>query len=325
MKDFINKLILFSIWPFLFLLSIDIYLRNLNSSYSEKYNGLIKLRKNIEVIFLGNSHANYAINPSSFINYDVYNLADVNQQIYFDKRLTIKSLNSDFPKLKYVFISVDYHSLFTSSQGSRNIWSYYGNGIKYKDQNYTKANLSWFIWGFSPKVVLSILVKDVVSRLKYNESLIAFDLEKGLNSKDRFFNGFLGFEGSDSISFNNLNYKNRAATYKEDIIKSERVEVINDLNDFILFLKNKNIEPILFSSPTFRDYNKYLDQKQVERNLKDILRICKKNNIEYWRYDDDIQFSKEDFYNEDHLNKKGASKFSSILNNRLMIFDNSKR
>lgn len=321
MKDFIKKLILFLTLPFFFLLSFDLYLRNLNSSYSVKYDELMKFRKDIEVLFLGNSHANYAINPSCFRNYNVYNLANVCQQIYFDKRLTIKSIKSGMPKLKYVFISIDYHSLFTSSQGGRNIWSYYANGIKYKNQNYTKENLSPFIWGYTPQVAISLLKKDIIRRIKYDNSVIDFDVEEGINIKDHLCNGFIGFEGSDNTSFNDLNYKIKAGTFKEDTIKSERLEVIIDLNNFILFLKNKNIEPILFSSPTYRDYNKYLNGKQVERNLEDIHSICKKNDIQYWRFDEDIRFSKEDFYNQDHLNKKGASKFSIILNDRLRTLD----
>jgi len=281
----------------------------------------MNIKKEIQVLFLGNSHANYAINPSCFKNFKVYNLANVSQQIYFDKRLTIQSIKSGMPQLKYVFISVDYHSLFTSTQGVRNIWSYYANGIKYKDQDYTKANISPFIWGYTPKVAFSLLKKDIIKRIKYDNSVIDFDVEDGVNIKDHLCNGFLGFEGFDNTSFNDVNYKIRAETFKEDTSNSERLEVISDLNSFILFLKSKNIEPILFSSPTYRDYNKYLNGKQVGRNLADIHSICKKNDIQYWRFDDDIRFSKEDFYNQDHLNKKGASKFSIFLDDCLRTYD----
>jgi len=324
MKKFINNLILFLVLPFLFVLCFDLYLRNIDTSYTAKYDGLMNIKKEINVLFLGNSHTNYAISPSQFKDFNVYNLANVDQLIYFDKRLAIKAINDGVSNLKYVFISVDYHSLFLSSQGIRNAWSYYANGIRYKNQNYIKERIYPFIWGYTPKVSISLLTKDFLRRMLYGNSVIHFEVEKDINIKEQLCNGFIGFEGSDSLSFNSFKYKNRANQFREDTTKSERLEVIKDLNSFILFLKNKNIEPILFSSPTFNDYNEYLDKNQIARNLKDIDKICKQHNIKYWRFNEDIRFSKEDFHNQDHLNKKGALKFSVILNSKLKEYDKAR-
>jgi hypothetical protein len=324
MKKFLRNIIVFSIIPFIFVISIDFYLRNKNSLYSEKFNGLIKAKKQINVLFLGNSHANYGISPLHFKNYNVYNLANVSQLIYFDKRLTIKAINSGVSNLKYVFISVDYHSLFMSSMGKRNVWSYYSNGIKYKNQNYLKENISPFLWGYSPNVSLSLFIKDFKRIMIYNNAVINFDVENGVNIKDSIYNGFIGFEGTDNASFNISNYKRKAEGFHESTINSERIEVINDLNTFILFLKSKNIQPILFSSPTFKDYNKYLDKNQIKRNLENINLLCVRHNIKYWRFEEDKRFLKEDFYNPDHLNKNGAIKFSCILNNKLKAYNNER-
>ncbi|MGQ1909308.1 hypothetical protein ACT3CE_05925 [Marinifilum sp. RC60d5] len=287
-----------------------------------KYNGLLNAKDSIQVLFLGNSHANYSVNPCMLEDFIGYNIANVSQQIYFDKRLTIKAINEGVRNLKYVFISVDYHSLFTSSQGVRDIWSYYANGIKYKNKDYIKSTVSPFIWGYTPKVSLSLIKKRVLNTLKYrNDSIINFNVENGVNITDHLCGGFIGLEGLNNYSFNNLSYKKKASNFKENINKSERVEVIKDLNSFILFLKNKNIEPVLFSSPTYREYNKYLDKKQIKRNIEDIDNICQKYNIQYWRFNEDCRFLKKDFYNQDHLNKKGASKFSIILNKKLKMYD----
>ena len=324
MKKFINNLILFLVLPFLFILCFDFYLRNMDTSYSAKYDGLMNVKKEIDVLFLGNSHANYAISPSHFKDFNVYNLANVSQPIYFDKRLAIKAINGGVSNLKYVFISVDYHSLFTSSQGIRNVWSYYANGIRYKNQNYLKERISPFIWGYTPKVSISLLKKDFKRRMLYGNSVIHFEVEEGVNIKDQLCNGFIGFEGINSLSFNSVTYKDRENFFREDTIKSERLEVIKDLNSFILFLKNKDIEPIFFSSPTFNDYNEYLDKNQMIRNLADIHKICEQHNIKYWGFNEDIRFSKEDFYNQDHLNTKGASKFSVILNSKLKEYDKAR-
>ncbi len=45
--------------------------------------------------------------------------------------------------------------------------------------------------------------------------------------------------------------------------------VLSDLHQFIRFLKELNIRPILFSSPTYREYNRHLESAQTARNLHD--------------------------------------------------------
>ena len=323
MRKFIVRLIQFSFLPFLFVICFDLYLRNIDNLYDAKYDGLMKIKQEVEVLFLGNSHANYAVNPLYIKDYKAYNLASVNQKIYFDKRLTIKAIDDGVSNLKYVFISVDYHSLYSSSQGMRNVWSFYSNGIKYKEQDYTKEQISPFIWGYTPKVSISLLKKDIERRIRHGNDVIKYEVGKGVNIKDTLYNGFIGNEANNSLIFNHMDYKKRANGFKENIYngEEEREEIIEDLSSFISFLKNRNIEPILFSSPTYGEYNEYLDKEQVKQNLEDIHSICNEFNIQYWRFNEDITFKKEDFYDQDHLNKKGAAKFSIILNNRLRAYE----
>ena len=156
MKLFIKKILLFILPIIIFVISIDSYLRNINSLYQEKNITLKKNADKIEVLILGNSHANYGINPK-FFNLYAFNTANLGQSIYFDKEITIRNLDL-MKKLKYVLISLDYHSLYFSKQrGERNIWSYYGNGIKYPNENYFKANLSPLIFGYSPLISYSLI------------------------------------------------------------------------------------------------------------------------------------------------------------------------
>jgi len=112
MKKFIIKTIILSSLVFIIIAGFDIWLRNKNSSYKQKYNGLIEAKDSVQVLFLGNSHATYGIDPMQFDNFYAYNLANVNQSIYFDKRLTLKAIKNGVINLKFVFISIDYHSLY---------------------------------------------------------------------------------------------------------------------------------------------------------------------------------------------------------------------
>jgi len=318
MQNFLRRTITFLFIPFFLILIIDYFLRDINSLYKEKYSQLIENKDFIEVLILGNSHANYGVDPNGFNNKYAYNLANVSQQIYFDKRLTMQAINRGMDKLKYVFISVGHHSLFTSSQGVRNIWSYYANGIKYKETNYALAIISPFLWGYTPKVALSLIKKRIINKIKYGDTqIINFDVEVGVNVRDVINKGFISYEGTNDKDFNEKKYLSIARSYKEPDINSERKDIIRDLEDFIYKLKSNKITPILFSIPTYIEYNKHLDSSIINRNRLDIKKICNKYNIEYWDYSNDERFSKSEFYNPDHLNKKGAKQFGRMLSHRL--------
>ena len=323
MKKYIIKLVLISLIPILLVVAFDFWLRNQNSLYAEKYNGLIDKKDSVQVLILGNSHANYALDPSEFTHYFAYNLANVSQKIYFDKRLTLKAIENGISKLQYVFISIDYHSLHTSTQGIRNYWSYYANGIKYKNDKYLLSNVSPFLWGYTPKVSIAMFRKKIINRIKYyNTNTINFDVENGVKLTDSINRGFIGFTGTDPSNFNPSWYETRAKSFDEPL-HSEREEIIIDLEDFISKLIDQGIKPILISSPTYYEYNRYLNPSLLEKNENDIKLLCNKFELVYWNYMNDKQFQKRDFYNCDHLNKEGARKFSTILSNRLDKYSES--
>lgn len=316
MKKFIVKLIIFISIPLLMILSLDIFLRNQNSIYKEKYLGAIKVKDSIEVVILGNSHANYGVDPKVFDLF-AYNLANISQSIYFDKRITI-SLMPYLKHIKYVLISVDYHSLYFSSQPNRDIWSYYGHGIKYKNNNYLLADISPALFGYPPKISISLLKKKIMNNIKYGNHIIDFDVENGINLNDTIEKGFLSFEGINETQHTTGFYKNRIDKANNNIKTSnEKNEVLADLSDFLEILLAKNITPILYTTPTYREYNKYLDQSILNENIKDINAICRKYHIKYWNFMDSNIFEKNDFYNGDHLNKAGAFKFGKILNDSI--------
>ncbi len=316
MRRFIYKLSVFLAVPLLVILVMDLYLRNMNSYYLEKYDGAEKAADSIEVLIVGNSHACYAVDPQAFDLY-TYNIANVSQSIYFDKRITLSLINQ-LPQLKYVFISVDYHSLYFSSQKFRDFWSYYGNGIKYKDKSYFLANLSPTIFGYTPKVAISMIKKSIIQKYLYGDNGIDFSIEEGVNLNNSIEKGFVSFDGTNESMFNEKEYRNREEEFTSTVLSSkEKDEIINDLEGFIAFLIEKNITPILFTSPTYIEYNSFLSKAIIDENKADINKICRKYNIRYWDFSNSKRYNKQDFFNCDHLNKTGAHKFSKSLNDSI--------
>ena len=316
MRNFLTKAFLFIVFPLIFILASDIILRNQNSLYKEKYEGAKGAKDSIEVLILGTSQATYGIDPEAFDLY-AYNIANLAQSIYFDKRITL-SLLPDLPKLKYVFISIGYHSLAFSSQFNRDFWSYYGNGIKYEGTNYFFANLSPTLFGYTPKVSYSMHKKRIMNRLRYGKTTIDFEVQDDVDLFRPVVKGYIAFDGRDTTNFSPESFDFLSNAYTEIIEESEeKEEVIADLEDFIQKLKAEDITPILITIPTYTEFNKYLRTKYVDENIEVSKRLAKEHNIEFWNFYDSDKFDIEDFHDMDHLNREGALKFSAMLNDSI--------
>jgi len=324
MRSFIKKILFFILPLFVIVIMMDLYLVNMNSLHKEKANGLMEYANEIEILILGNSHATYGVDPSGFSTF-AYNIANVGQSIYFDKELTLQNLNK-LKNLKYVLISLDYHSLYFSRQrGKRNIWSYYGNGIKYPTDNYKKANISPFLFGYDPKVSFSLIKKNMIKKWKFRNQnyFIDYDVELGVSLTDTIIKGYISFLGTEQKKFNNENYIERIKGFDNLInYSTEKYLVQNEIGQLITTLQNKGVKPIFFSTPTFNEYNTFLDSSIINKNLTDSKNLCEKYDIEFWDYANNNNFVKEEFFNADHLNKKGGTKFSKMLDSRLKLFNN---
>lgn len=317
MKYFLYKILKFLFIPIIILLVFDFWLRNMNTIYKEKYNGILNVSDSVEVLILGNSHANYGVDPKGFTDY-TYNLANVNQSLYFDKRITL-SLLDELPRLKFVLISIDYHSLYFSDQGLRNIWSYYGNGVKYKDSDYLLADISPFLFGYTPKFAVSMLKKKIINNFKFKGAqVLDFDVEDGVDITKPLVQGFIAFDGVNESTFNIKLYSARVRAFNNVINNSnEHDEILVDLEDFIKRLKSRNITPVLFTTPTYREYNKLLDNKIIEKNREDVTHLCQKYGLIYIDEMNSPIFPKKYFNSCDHLNAKGAFKFGKIIEEKI--------
>ena len=316
MLKFLKKIALFLSFPLFIILFMDTSLRMQNSLFKEKYEGAKESQDSIEIVILGTSRATYGVNPEAFDLY-AYNLANLGQSLYFDKRITL-SLLPEMNNLKYAFISIDYHSLAFSSQHNGDFWSYYGNGIKYKDTDYTWANISPTLFGYTPKVAYAMIKNRFVNLWKHGSDIVDFEVHPSVDIYQPAVKGFVALEGRDSLNFNHEAYIVSSKWYTEVIDESdEKKEIVEDLEDFIEILLAEEVTPILFSPPTYIEYNSYLNQSHIEYNIQTSEHIAKKYGIKFWDFHDSKIFSIDDFHDMEHLNTKGALKFSNMLNDSI--------
>lgn len=310
MKKFIKYLIYFAL-PLIILVGFfEIYLRQIDTTYTEKEKGIIENQKKIELLILGNSRATLGIDPNQF-EVHAYNLANVAQTLYYDKRIALKHLDQ-LSNLKYVFITIDYSSFGYSRMGSREVWSYYGNGIEYKDEMafFTKH---FYLKGYSTSIALKLLKNDLSG--KY-DTIRALDLDNEHQLDQPIKNGFFSYKSTNENGMSAAHIFDRAGKGIDEGDSAEKKEIQTDLEDFIATLKAKNITPILIKMPCYEGYVKALNKKVVKRYESDFQNLAKKFNLEYWDYMN-LPMERNDFHDCDHLNVNGAAKFSKVLDLRL--------
>jgi hypothetical protein len=299
MKRFVYKFLLF-VLPLLLIFSfLEYSLRNIKSGYTTKRDGLISLGNDIEILIVGNSHAHYGIDPKYFTK-SAYNMAYVSQTFLYDKKLILKYLPL-LKNLKFVIISLDYFTLYAGFEETRDFFYYHYYDINLHNRSYFNQNLSYFFYVFSPAPAVKLLLN---------------------KSGDFFVNGDAfenGWQGLDSTNHTSLTEKagKIEAEHFDDVINSskEHSYICSEFESLIELLKEKNITPVIVSTPCYKYVTQYLDNKILKENLSLVNKLKEKYNLVYLNSLNDTSFKADDFYDCDHLNKFGSAKFSIQLNN----------
>lgn len=311
MKKFIKRFLLFALPLIFILLVFELFLRKMDTSYKVKREQIRSSGRDAEVLIVGNSHA-ARLDPREF-SLDAFNLAQVNQSLYFDRRITTKYLDQ-FKKLKYVLISVDFHSLYFSDEGDRNVWSYYGYGIDYKHSMPIPEKVS-YLAGYKTKFMLEFAKRYLTGKYRVIRGL---EVEEAADLSQPIVKGFVPYRDTSITSMMSEAYMNERAGYFNNMVHTshERSEILADLEGFIADLKARNISPVLITMPCYAPYRGLLDKNVLERNRTDILTLSEKYKIPYWDYFT-MPLSPDSYLNCDHLNGKGSLIVSDSLSRDL--------
>ncbi|HVW59436.1 MAG TPA: hypothetical protein VHC48_05360 [Puia sp.] len=318
MKKFVKRFLLFAFPLILILFAFELFLRKMDTSYKVKREQIGASGREAEVLIVGNSHA-ARLDPREF-TLDAFNLAQVNQSLYFDRRITTKYIDQ-FKKLKYVLISVDFHSLYFSDEGERNVWSYYGYGIDYKNSLPFTEKVS-YLAGYKTKFLMEFVRRYMTGRYKVIRGL---EVEEAADLSQPIVKGFVPYRDTSITSMMSDAYMNERAGYFNKMVHTsgERKEILTDLEGFIADLKARNINPVLITMPCYAPYRGLLDKNVLRQNKTDILTLSEKYKIPYWDYFT-MPLSRDCYLNCDHLNGKGSLIVSDSLSRDLERLKNGQ-
>lgn len=259
----------------------------------------------IEIANLGTSHAQYA-----FVYEELdavgFNFALPAQRLYYDKKIFEKYANK-FKKDSTLILPISYISLYLGYDNENfeefNKMYYQFLGIR----DIKNPNLEDYI----KYKALPILTAE--SNIKY-----IFIEEEPYEPKPIYKNHTISLE---EMKENGL----ETATRHIDFInegKGNKEEFMDIIDNIIQIAINKDINPVIVTTPFTRYYNDHFPQEFYDEFQDAINKLLEKYpDIKYLDYSHDPRFenSPEYFFDSSHLNLKGGKLFTKIIMDKLKL------
>jgi hypothetical protein len=293
MKKFLKFCILFISPIVIIIITSEILLRKIPNDYSYKKNFLDKNSNNIKMLFLGSSHTYFGINPE-YVKSNSFNAGNSSQSLDYDLEILMK-YEGKWDSLKYIVVPVDYFSLFGKLETSIESWRVkdYDNYCGIKTNNGIIDNIEIL----SNKLLVN---QNKIKRyyLKNVSGVTCSDLGWGMeyNSKNN----------------QDLMVSGKAAA-KRHLAKNNQYfdENVKVLKSIIKFAKANKSRVFFYTSPAYKTYVQNLDNDQLNNTVRTLRRMADSyNNVIYFNFINDNEFTKKDFYDADHLNEIGARKLT---------------
>lgn len=298
MRRFLVKLAIFLTPLLLMLFLIEYRLRRIPNYDIVKRNYLERSINDVEVFVLGSSHAYCAINPR-LLGSHAFSIAYYNQDTYYDTRIMLKYLPRA-GKAKLVIVPISYFTFERMLEYNVADWriSYYYRfwDIPYETRKFRFEDYSLIaLYGFEQTRVF---------------------LLKGFEEKVDETGGYAALQKQNTRAILNprptLDLQHR---YMQTKFIPRNVQYLSEMFDA---LKARDIKAVIVTTPCFHTYYENMKPETYQRMQDEIQALCQKYQLEYYNYLKDPRFPMDDFYDSDHLNARGAEKFSQILRDEVV-------
>ncbi|MGZ3873163.1 MAG: hypothetical protein ACXVJD_09615 [Mucilaginibacter sp.] len=294
MKRFIFQNIIFFL-PIVFIfLFAEILLRRIPNEYLLKSTYLNSNSKNINILILGSSHSFYGLDPKYFKT-NCFNAGNVSQSLEYDYAI-LKKYTDKMKNLKYIILPIDDFSLYSRLKNGIEAWRVKNYEIYYaihQSNNITdKAE------------VLSSNINVNIGRLKSYY---------WLKETPELYCSKLGWgEYCNSSRAQDLVASGKIAAKRHHVLTDESLAYnVAILADLVDLAAAKKVKVILYTSPAYKTYVQYADKHQLQTTIAIIKRLSETHpNVKYYNWFIDQSFLSTDYYDADHLNERGAKKFS---------------
>lgn len=294
------------------------------------YNYLLKSmeqarRCDIETIVVGNSYPLTGI-ETKILTGKAVSLALSSQDLYYSYRLAVSAIKNN-SNIKKCIIGAGYYlvnhdlSKSKSEDAIRRIKDVYYPILGDKHNSEAVEELE--------KITVTETLNDNVISFIFNLNFLE-DYFKDLiyRSNDEYFNHYITREMNSVMKNIKLSdvyedekwrlgrwraeQHNKLSKYMETTKEYEEI-----FNEFIDFLKESKVEPIIVVFPNTKYYSKYLNENYEKEFYGIISRKQNHCDLRVIDFSKNSMFLDEDFIDFDHMNQKGARKLTMELNKLL--------
>lgn len=273
----------------------------LNLSYDSNNSHLVKralkyfetYANEFEIIATGMSYVSHGLDTDRFKK-KLFNFAKASQDLYFDYQIAKFAIKLG-KNIKYALIGLAPYSFhFDLSKAANECWRMVCYCIALDDTHNFWMPSSKIKKIFNPKF---------------------FSLELPIEDLD------LNNTNGDKIKMQQMNLgarirtRDRAEVWNNRNYPETRAENIKIFDDYLTLCEKNKICPIVFLPPMSEGYRKHFSKEKLAEFYQIISAAIEKYPsaifVDGWKIP---QFADIDFFNADHLNRLGAAKFSTILN-----------
>lgn len=282
MKSFIKKSFLFLLG---FTLSVAMLFVMLSTTLEKKTN--FKLDQSIQAVIFGHSHSEYAFNDSIITGFK--NLSQSGES-YFYTYLKVKKVLEDNPQIKHIFI--EFSNIDITKKKDQEIWS--NKYVTHRLPNYaalmTRKELAFLICK-NPKAVLQILPKTIY--------------EQAARVKNKNYNYLYLFGNYQSTDINRtpvlLNLDHKPVDNDYVLASTENIAYLKKI---IAYCDANGVNTYLVRSP--------MHPKSLDLSNETLFQKTRTNDFKQLPFLDyaHLKLNDSDYRDFDHLNSKGAKKFS---------------
>lgn len=304
MKHFAINIFCFILPIALFFCVLEWGLRSIPNSYTYKMSWLDKHISDLKILSLGSSHGYYDINPIYFEE-PAFNASFPSQSLRYDAFILDKFIERA-DSLKYVILPISYFSLCSHLE-DRDEWWRVKNYCIYCDCPYHQ------------------------NELRYQSEIIGTNIGNQINKLYQYWTYGKDAVDCDSLGWgNSFKYADRDGDLEDDTGRA-KYHTMNIYKAYSTIRENKayiehivhlcdsfHVRLLLVTTPVYHSYYDNVDHTQYNLMTMYCDSVAGAHvHVRYINYFKDCRFGDEDFFDSDHLDEMGATKFSKMLSNEL--------